>query len=98
MLAKKAALSTSSLVVENVPLCSLEARRIVSKVLWSKWEKEWIECKVGATTKEFFPSPFDAKCLQNVPLYHEITQVISGHSILNAHLAKTNLLPFIKDE
>ena len=93
MLAKRIALSTSAPITDNLSLCSIEARKLVSKKLWKIWEREWKEAKVSAITREFFPSPLDAHFLLNMPLNHEIAQITTGHSVLNAHLSKTNLIP-----
>ena len=89
-LAKQAAKSTSPVDTNAIPYCLLEAKNLIKNSLWAKWDDEWKCSKTSATTREFFPSSLHATCLNKLFVPHEITQIISGHSLLNSYLAKTN--------
>ena len=58
----------------------------VGKCTLAQWEKEWNESKSGKFTKLFFPNVDEAAVLKFRPLSLQITQKLTGHSLLNAHL------------
>ena len=89
-LAKQAAGSDSIGGLTRVQLCFYEAKKLVKEMVNKMWETEWACSEKGALTHEFFPLPCNARTISNMYIHHEITQSLTGHSILNNHLAKIN--------
>lgn len=92
-LAKEAAIRESVTELSELPLCPYEAKKLINELINIRWETEWTRASVGAIKRQFFPSPQSANILNNSYIPHETTQILSGHSVLNYHLAKTNLIP-----
>ena len=63
----------------------------VKKLLRQHWDVQWQSAESSKQVKEFFPSLEDANILRSGFLHHEVTQVITGHSLLNYHLNKIGL-------
>jgi hypothetical protein len=74
----------------NVSLCQSVAVSLLKSHIWQKWELEWQRNPTASITHEFFPSPLNAFFLRSFFLYHEITQLLTGHSRLNHYLFKIN--------
>jgi hypothetical protein len=57
----------------------------IRSTLEQTWRSEWRDSLQGATTRSFFPSPhcFIQLKINNLP--HQVIQILTGHSLLNAH-------------
>ena len=66
-----------------------ENKRKVSKTLWNLWSSRWESGTDSSLTREFFPTANHALFLRRAYIHHELTQVVTGHSMLNTHLFKT---------
>ena len=49
------------------------------------WGHHWATSVTGSSTRSFFPDILSAKRLESLKLTGSVTQVITGHSYLNAH-------------
>jgi len=49
------------------------------------WRSEWRDSLQGVTTRSFFPSPHCFIQLKIINLPHQVIQILTGHSLLNAH-------------
>ena len=87
-LSKQAAhLSTNESL--DVPLCATSFKSIITDRLWEKWDIEWKhddKRNLAIITREFFPSIQNARFLQRCFLYHETSQILTGHCLLNHYL------------
>lgn len=63
----------------------------IKKLLRQHWDVQWQTTESSKQVKEFFPSLEDAKILQSSFLHHEVTQVITGHALLNYHQNKIGI-------
>lgn len=63
-------------------------KALIRKSVWMQWATEWTSGSDSASTRDFFPTPGHARFLQRSFLYHEISQLVTGHSALNHHLYK----------
>ena len=91
-LAKQAANSEGMDVYSKISLCQKEAREMINCIIKEKWSAEWTHAKSGDLTREFFPLPHNASVISDSYVHHEITQTITGHSLLNYHLSKIKLV------
>ena len=73
-----------------------QSRSALSKGIWRAvtllWKKEWSESSHGWVTRQFFPAPPGPGLLAARPLSHQLTQVLTGHCRLNAHMHKMGLV------
>ncbi len=65
----------------------------VRKSLEHLWSAEWKAAEQGRTTRSFFPSPMCARALRRKHLPYQLVQIFTGHSYLNAHLARIGFVP-----
>ena len=64
----------------------------IRNMLERTWSKEWQELSKGSRTQKFFKRPSDASVLQADHLPHELTQILTGHCMLNQLLHRINRL------
>jgi hypothetical protein len=63
----------------------LQIKHTIRNTLEQAWRREWHESLQGDTTRSFFPF---LKCfiqLKILNLPHQVIQMLTGHSLLNAH-------------
>ena len=54
------------------------------------WEQQWMDTGKGAVTKAFFPSVKN-RLLQTIPLFPELTTVLTGHGKISSYLHRFGL-------
>ena len=86
--AKEAARSLSSSNLREVPIGKQTILAAVKNLLYKQWNETWQTTDVGRQTREFFPTLEDANILRSNFIHHELTQVLTGHSMLNSHQFK----------
>ena len=57
----------------------------IRKKIRASWAEEWSSSKTGETTRSFFPRPECRESINMVSIPHQVVQVLTGHSFLNAH-------------
>ena len=90
-LAKAGALNLPE-VTDHLPLPLSTAKAAAGSHLRLCWEKEWQSCAKGRTTKQFLPTTRLPAALQALSLTRELTQILTGHSYLGAHLHRLKLV------
>ncbi|XP_045022932.1 uncharacterized protein LOC123466904 [Daphnia magna] len=61
------------------------ARLSIKKIADELWDSEWQSCSNGKKTKKFFPTIESARLIPSHLLCRQITQVLTGHSLLKEH-------------
>ena len=72
----------------SVPHCIANSKPIIRRIVTELWSREWSSSIKNVVCKLFFPMPDDARILHNSYIDHDLTQVLTGHCNLNAHLFK----------
>ena len=71
-------------------LSSSKIKSTVSMAVTSLWNQEWIRSDGSRITHTFFPTVHSAFTLPTLKPSFEMSQLLSGHSLLNSHQTKLN--------
>lgn len=66
-------------------------KRDFRSVLVALWSSQWQSSNSGSITRRFFPTVDSAITIRNRPLSSQLTQILTGHCFLNAHMHRFNL-------
>lgn len=83
--------SDSSSSVDSTFLATLaHTKDVIRRLLSRQWEAEWAGSSKGSFTRLFFPTIRDANMIASNNLSSPLTQILTGHSLLNAHQHRFN--------
>ena len=77
-------------VLPQLLISKTSYRHSISKLVRDAWQAEWQACYNGQLTREFFPTVQSATVLHLNQLCRQVTQILSGHSLLKEHQFRFN--------
>ncbi len=79
------------LITDLLPLPTSALHNFVEESTKTMWEREWQACQKGKITKDFFPTTQLPTHFKSLPISGHLSQLITGHSYLNAHLYRLRM-------
>ena len=76
----------------SIPTSHAAAKSFIGACIRNIWELEWANSLAGAVTRSFFPSPQSALVLLSRRPHSFVTQILTGHSVLNDHQYRFNFI------
>ena len=83
--AREASDKSSPPEIVKFPPSKADNKGDIESLLFSIWDREWSSSQKGETTRNFFPNVKAARILMTKRPSNKITQILTGHCLLNAH-------------
>ena len=83
--AREASGKSSPPEIVKFPPSKADNKGDIESLLFSIWDREWSSSQKGETTRNFFPNVKAARILMTKRPSNKITQILTGHCVLNAH-------------
>jgi hypothetical protein len=83
--AREASGKNSPPEIVKFPPSKADNKEHIERLLFSIWDREWSSSQKGETTRNFFPNVKAARILMTKRPSNKITQILTGHCLLNAH-------------
>ena len=89
---EKESLLLISLAVGSITPTTKDRKNELHSTVRNLWNSEWHQLLKGSTTKRFFPTIVDAHSIKSRSLPSHLSQILTGHSLLNDHQYRLNFV------
>ena len=89
---EKESLLLISLAVGSITPTTKDRKNELHSTVRNLWNSEWHQLLKGSTTKCFFPTIVDAHSIKSRSLPSHLSQILTGHSLLNDHQYRLNFV------